>query len=392
MANNKEGQSLREYENRKKRIKMRRRVIIGTTLLVLVVLGATYLIRLYNRSFENYNVIRKTDITGSNAVGYIPYDGAVVKYSMDGATALDTDGSLLWNSSYEMSDPIADVSGKYVVIADRDGKSIHIFNKKGQIGNITTIYDIIKVEVASQQGVVAALMQEENGHRIILYDVDGTELSVISTTANKDGYPLDISLSEDGEKLVTSYLSYSGGNLTNTISFYNFGEVGKNHTDRFVGGWSIDDGSIMPRVTFVTNDVVCAYKDNGFILYSMEELPSQASDVVVEDKIKSVLYNDKYVGMVLQKEGTSSKQLVIYDLKGNKVLNKELDYDYESIYFSGEEIIMYGKMSCLIMKTNGKVKFRGTFDSNIMALYSANAIDKYYLANEADLVEIQLKE
>ena len=391
MAKENEGTSLREYGNKKKRWKRRRRIIILTLLLVLILMSGAYYITITARNYDGYKVLKTTEISVENTIGYLNYNSSVVKYSKDGAVTIDKNGNLIWNGSYEMSEPIADTCGKYVVIADKDAKSIHIYNGDGEVGNIPTVYDIIKVEVASQ-GVVAALMEEDEGNHIILYDVDGTELTDISTSVNTQGYPLDISLSDDGKKLVTSYLSYAGGSLINIISFYNFGEVGQNSTNRYVGGYSFDEGIIVPRVAFVNNDTVCAFKDNGMIIYSMKELPSVSHEEKVKDKILSVLYNSKYAGFVLQAEGSSSKQIILYNLNGKKVLDKAVDFNYDTIYLSEDEIIMYDNMSCLIMKMNGRIKFRYTFDSNIEAFCPINHLDRYFLANGSNLLEIQLEE
>lgn len=391
MPNENEGQSLREYGNRKKRLKRRRRIIISTLLLLFAVVGVIYFIRLYYRSYHSYGVLKTKDISGENAVGFLSYGSSVVKYGKDGVVAIDKDGKLLWNGSYELSDPIADTCGKYVVVAGRDSREIHIYNQKGEAGTIPTEYDIMKVEIASQ-GVVAALMEDGDTNHIILYDVDGTNLGEIATNVIEQGYPMDISLSDDGEKLVTSYVSYAGGSLTDKVSFYNFGKVGQNKTDRFVGGFNFDEGIIIPRVAFVNNDTVVAYKDDGVILYSVRELPSVIKEQKIDGKIQSILYNNKYVGVVLQTEGTSNKQLILYNLSGKKVLDKPIDYEYENIYLSDEEIIMNDNMSCLIMKADGKVKFRYTFDTNIDAIYPINNLDRYYLANGNELSEIQLEE
>ncbi|HWT75710.1 MAG TPA: DUF5711 family protein [Mobilitalea sp.] len=393
MANENEGQALREYGNRKKRYKKRRRAIIIAVILILAVLGSIYLIRLYNRNYNSYSVIKKVDVSATSAVGYLNYGTSIVKYSKDGAVAVDKSGRLLWNGSYEMSTPIVDTCDNYVAIADKDGKSIHIFNQKGEVGNgIQTRYNIQKVEVA-RQGVVAALMETENGNDIKLYDAtDGTELWDKTTSVNTEGYPMDFSMSDDGKKLVFSYLSYADGKLVDNISFYNLGEVGQNFTDGIVGGWAFAEGIIVPRVAFVNNDTACVFKDNGFLIYSVAEKPKLVHEEDFEGKIQSILYNNKYVGVVLQKDGTSTKQLLLYDLSGKKVLDKTLDFDYEKISLSDNEIVMYDNMSCLIMKLNGKVKFKYTFDSNIEAIYSINNIDQYYLANDSKLYEIQLKE
>ncbi len=391
MPNENEEQSIREVGNRKKRYKKRRRAIIVAVILLLLVMGSAYLITIYNRNFDSYEIVKTTEIDGTNAVGYLSYGSSIVKFSKDGAAAIDKDGSQLWNGSFEMSDPIGDASGAYVVIADRDGNAIHIFDRKGEIGNITTNYDIIKVEVASRQGVVAALMEGEEGHHIVLYDVDGTELADKYTNVVEHGYPLDMSLSSDGEKLVTSYLSYSGGKLVDTVAFFNFGEVGQNKVDNVVGGFN-EEGIIVPRVEFVNNDTVCVFEDKGIVLYSMKEMPDDIDTITFEGKIQSILYNESYVGAVVQADGSSSKKIMIYDLKCKKVLEKAIDFEYETIYLTDEEIIMYDNMTSIIMKLNGKIKFRYTFDTNIEAIYPINNLDRYYLANDDQLFEIQLEE
>lgn len=391
MANVEEGQSLKDYGNRKKRYKKRRRAIISAVLLLIAIIGGIYLLNLYNRSYQSCTVMNTIDISGENAVGYFSYGNAMVKYSKNGVQAIDKDGSALWNGSYELQEPITDTCGKYVVVAGKGSREIHIFNQKGEVGTIPTDYNIQKVEIANQ-GVVAVMMEDDNTNYINLYDVDGTELTAKETHTNNEGYPLDFSLSDDGKRLVTSYVSYSGGVLADKVAFYNFGEVGQNLKDRCTGGYIFDNGILAPRVVFVNNDTVCVFKENGFTLYSMKEIQSEIATQNVEGQIKSIFYNNDYVGMVLQTDGTSAKHIVMYDLKGKKVLDKALDFDYEKIYMTSDEIIMYDNMSCLIMKLNGKTKFRYTFDKNIDAIYPINNFDRYFLASGNTLSEIQLKE
>jgi hypothetical protein len=247
------------------------------------------------------------------------------------------------------------------------------------------------VEVASQ-GVVAALMEEGETNYISLYDVDGTVLSDKITNVNNEGYPIDITLSNDGEKLVISYFAVTKGKLISTVAFFNFGEVGQNYTDRFVGGYEFEE-AIIPRVSFLNNDTICVFKDNGFLLYKMAEIPNMIHEESLPDsKIKSVLYNSKYAGVVLEASDSTPKKLLLYDLEGKKLLEKSLDFDYEKIFLADEEIIMYDNVSCTILKTNGKIKFRYTFDGNIGAFYPINNLDRYFLVNESNIAEITLKE
>lgn len=391
MANENEGRSLKEYGSRKKRNKRRRRAIIIAVLLLLVIIGGIYLLKLYNRNFQSMSVVNATEIAGEGAVGYLSYGSSVVKYGRNGVVAIDKDGNPLWNGAYELQEPIADTSGKYVVIAGKGSNEIHIYNQKGEVATLPTEYAIIKVEIASQ-GVVAVLLEDGDANYIKLYDLDGTELVTKNTHTDNEGFPLDFSLSEDGKKLVTSYLSYTGGKLTDTVAFYNFGEVGQNSRDNCTGGYAFDDGILAPKVAFVNNDTVCVFKDNGFTLYAMKEIQSKVTTQNIEGHISSVFYNKEYIGMVVQTDGTSAKHLMLYDLKGNRVLKKALDFEYEKIYMSDNEIILYDNMTCMIMKPNGKIKFRYTFDTNIEVIYPINGFDRYLVASENKLNEIQLKE
>lgn len=121
---------MRDYEERRRRYRRNRTIIFVSLFVIIIVIGAIYLIRLFNRSYQDYEVMDRVDNTEENLGGYLQYKSAVVRYSRDGAVAVDSKGNLLWNGAYEMADPIADTCEDYVVIADRGSKQLHIFNKR----------------------------------------------------------------------------------------------------------------------------------------------------------------------------------------------------------------------------------------------------------------------
>lgn len=348
------------------------------------------MIRLLNRNYQDYQVLGRVTNTEENLGGYLEYNGAVVRYSKDGVVAVDSKGSLLWNGSYEMADPIADTCDDYVVIADRGGKDLQIYNRKGLAGSISTNHPIIKAEVA-YQGVVAVLMIDGELSYIELYSKEGALLGEKITNMVADGYPMDISISNDGEKIAATYLCISKGEIINNILFLNYGEVGKNFTDRLAGA-KVHELGIVPKITFLDNDTVVAFKEDGLMIFTMEEIADVAKEETVEGTIKSVVHNEKYVGMVIKEEEINNSKLLLYDLKGNQVLELELELDYESIYLSEDEIILINDTSCIVYKTNGKEKFRYKFTTNVSALYPINHLDRYLLVNPEEILEIQLVE
>ena len=72
---------------------------------------------------------------------------------------------------------------------------------------------------------------------------------------------MDVALSEDGKKLFTSYVYVDGVEVKNGLAAYNFGSVGQNeNSDRLMGGYKFAD-TIIPKVEFLDNNTVCAYRD-----------------------------------------------------------------------------------------------------------------------------------
>ncbi len=390
MAKENNEQAIRDYKSRKKRVRRIRITVILTLLAVLAIGGSVYLYSLSNKSYKSCEVINTLDNVTNSATEFISYQSAVIRYSRDGAEAVDKDGKQMWNGSYEMDKPIADTCGKYAVIADQGGKTIEIYDHKGRAGHITTIYDIVKVRIASQ-GVIAVLMESDDMNYITLYDKDGTVLVDQATGMIEDGYPIDIALSEDGQKLITDYLSIKSGKLVGIITFYNFGEVGQNWTDGIMGAYTFD-GIVIPRVAFNNNDTVCAFKDNGIMIFEYKEQPKPVLEQKFEEKITSVLYNKEHAGVILDQGDGGTRKLVLYDLLGNKTLEKKIDFNFNHIELTDEEIIMNDSLSCIIMKPNGSVKFNFTFSTGISALIPINNLDRYILVSDKSISQIALIE
>jgi hypothetical protein len=134
------------------------------------------------------------------------------------------------------------------------------------------------------------------------------------------------------------------------------------------------------------------FKENGFMLIEYSEMPKVIKEISFENKIESILHNQKYIGVVLDAGESGYPELVVYNLKGDKILDKKMDFDYSEIHLEDEEIIMYDNVSCIVMKMNGTVKFSHTFDSNILALYPINDLDQYYYVSDKEIAKISLVE
>lgn len=393
MASLSERSEQKKYEQKMKRNERIKKILVIGTVVATVAFVLFYIFFQRNRTYANYMVVNSTNRTDSNSVKYISYNGKILKYSKDGASGMKPNGEILWNGSYDVKNPMAVTCGEYVAIADIGAKDIYIFNGKDSGTKLTVQSSIEQIAVANQ-GVIAAVLEDDDEAKINIYDpYSATEqLKVsISTSTDSDGYPVAIALSPDGLKLVTSYINISNGVLQSSLNFYNFDEAGQTSVDRIVGSRPMDK-ELVANIDFVNSDIVCAYTETGFKLYQMREVPQDIADIKLDNSIKSVCHNKEYVGVVLENtEGMDMPYILqIYDTKGQVVLEKYVDYDYNRVEMGEDEIIFYSGKSCNIVRTRGSEKLDCVFENEISNFFPLEGSDNYIIIDGENMNEVHL--
>lgn len=392
MAIELEKRELRSFEIRKRKHKQKITMLISILIVVVLGVSAFVINQIIHKNYTGFEVISNIERSDSNSAQYISYGTGVLRYSRDGAMAMDGAGNLLWNGTYEMKDPIVDISDKYVVISDRGSKQLHIFNGQGKMTTINVLNPIIKA-VTSSHGVVAVLMDGDKVNSVEVYSEDSDAYLVQSRTIKvEDGYPVDLSISQDGRKLVTSYISINNGVAQSILTFYNYGGVGKGYIDKIVGIYDLGQ-AIVPDVEFINNNTVAVFGDNKLNIVSIQETPKVVFEETFTSEIKSVVYNNEYVGYILNNiESEDKYQVKVYDTEGKIVLNQNFNYNYENVLLSGEELVFYSDMEWIILKLNGEEKLHYKFDNKIVFVAPVNNLDKYILIDGVNMMEVKLVE
>lgn len=364
---------------------------------ILAVIVFVFVFLVSGTNYNAYEVVEETSVKNAAIVDYVPYRNSLLKYSRDGAVYVDEKDKIVWNESFAMKMPAADVSGEYVAIADMNGNDVYIFDAKGKVSSTTMPYRICDVAVASQ-GEFAVILEGEKENYINIYDKNGEQISEIQTTIDKSGYPMDIDLSENGEKLFSSYFNLDGAKAQYGLAAYNFGAVGQSeNADRLVGGYQPED-TVVPKVEFLDNNTVCAFGDKQFIIYAMREKPSEKTKIVFDSEVKSVVFNSEYIGIVIPNEAVEKENekkapyiLELYNLSGRKVMTKNIDFDYDNVRMVHEEIVFTGGTECRIYTVKGKQKFSYAFQKNVVDVIPTGYGRRYIVLYESGSELIRLK-
>lgn len=383
----------KEHNKRVQReISRRKKIVFFAVLIVAAVAGIVIYIMLH-KEYKGYKVVKSAETNYENTASYVQFAGNLLKYTPDGVSYINANGDTVWSAGINMLMPMAVTSGDYAVIADMSGNSVCVFNTSGQVSSLTMPYAICDVDVASQ-GAFAVMLESDKTNYVNLYDKNGNVVYEMQTTLDKSGYPLDMTISDDGRKLFTSYINIAGNSVQDNLAAYNFGDVGQNsNADRMVGGYMFEN-EVVPKVEFIDNDTVAAFGTNTISIYDMKEKPSFKTDIKFENEIRSVFYNKDYIGVIQDNQEETSEHMYkvqVYDLKGNKKFDDYIDFPYSNVYAADKEIIISGGNNCLIYRKDGSVKFDGTLSGNINSIVPSGNHLEYIVVYDTVTETIKLK-
>ena len=335
------------------------------TITVVAVIAAVCLVFLYveKRSYHSYKVLNTSEQEDVVSTQCVEMDGDILRYSPDGVSVVDSSMNTVWNETYTMQNPIADVNGSRAVIADSEGTSLYICDKKGVTGTVTTSYSIVKVRVAAN-GMVAAILDNDENTWINFYNSDGSLVAENLTKIDDPGYPMDVAVSDNGVMMVT-FQYVDGSKTTSYVAFYNYGDVGQNEDDRIVSGYTYEN-VVIPQVECISESQYIALRDDGFSTYQGNQIPKEVKTINVKQEIVSTFFDDQRIGLVFKNNSKDSEYTMeVYSMNGQLKFRKNFNVAYSTIKMSDGNIIMYNSSQICVMNSRGVQKYMGSVDGTI---------------------------
>lgn len=364
------------------------KVGIGIVVIIIAILSI-YLYKRYT-SYDDYKVLNYIKVDSSSNSKYLPYQDFVIKYSGDGISYIDEEGTV-WDESYQMKTPIVDICEDYIAVADKNSNDIFVYNEDGKQGKIITSFPIIKVEVANQ-GVVAALLEDKNANHIEVFDKEGNKLVSHKTLLDENGYPLDFSISDNGEKMMVSYITIHNGAMGNRVVFYNFSSSGKNSADKIAGEHTQYKETMVPVVKFLSDNRAIAVGENIFSVYQVGKRSELDEEVKIKDEIQKVFYSDKYIGFILENHNSKNPyRIEVYDLSGKRRMKTEIKMEYDNVDFSGDNVLMYDDMNCQIISFDGVEKFKIIFKGEMNGIIPIDGSRTFLFMTRSKIQKVKLK-
>ncbi len=342
-----------------------------------------------NNSYTSWESV--SSFENINEADFVRTHDGFIAFNRDGAAKYAAGGSIIWNISYQMEDPIAAVSGDYAVFADRGSQTVHVTDGTGSNHTFSVSEKIVQVCVADK-GITAVRTNAGDSDRIYLYDINGNMLLDMKTDVKKSGFPITMALSDDGKKLVTSYFEVGQENK-GWLTFYNFDDVGQNYSDKMVGSFSFDENLIVD-IRVLNDSRIAVFYADGCNLYKFREKPELIKSIQVDGGIEAVC--DSGNGFAIaRKEAEDKNSITVYDLNGKEVTQIVSSMGFDTMRLENSELILTSDDSYVIYRKNGDEKLRARFDDAIRLIYPGSSKNEYTIVgkNKTEIIRLRtLKE
>ena len=386
-------EALLRAEQKKQRRRIRN-ILVGLLFAGLVILIGTFLFRRF-ATYNSYAVVWQKDLSEGSLVSYEPFGTGFLKVSRDGVTCVNGRGTVQWVDTYEMKSPQASVSGTYAIIADSKGNEVRIYGPEGKLGQAATILPLTRADIAGT-GVAAVIEEDASASYIKYLNRDGSEMDItIKSILSGDGYPTDLALSPDGQRLMVSFAYLNGGDMRSRVVFYDFSEIGKNIPNRLVGGFDEPfSDSLVADVHYMDGTWSFAAGTSGLYFFSSRNLtsPELVKEVPETDEIRSLFYSGNYVGVVLDNTETEEHyRLEVYKADGTQVMKKYFDETFLAASLDGDCVFLFSSGQGAIYNLSGVRKFSGRLDFAVSAMRLGTLPGEFLMAGPTNLKGVRLR-
>ena len=380
---------LRKIHKRQKQKEWARRIF-----LVIIILFVVLILYMLNNSRCEYYIYKEeTETENNDNVQYEPFANGYIKYGQNGIEYQRNFGVAEWNIPVSFQNPFLVKAEPYILLADKGGNTLMLFDVNGQVKDFTVRYPVIQAGV-SEKGTIEVILQGEGSNLIQMYDVEGNLVADMRSSVDETGYPLTAAISPDGSKLVVSYLAIDGMSSKTTVAFYDFSRQLQTEGMSLAGGFDYED-FLIARLHFIDNNTLVAVGESATYYYDVSGEPEMKKEITFEQGIESIFLGEKYIGYVLDNSENPDEgryRICLYNKSGGKKLDTDIDMNYDSIEMQGKQIIAVQNNECTIINTRGKILFQDELDGNaIEAILPMGGWRTYQVVFQDKIAKMQLR-
>lgn len=370
--------------------------IIGTLVLSFV-LGYIFYFRpnyyLYNGGKIEFTSEIRQELRRNQYVKMIAHGDAIYFCSREGVEKKNVDGKSEWTKPFQLLSPQFIQAGDYFLVADIMGHEAYIFHTSGHIGSIRENLPIVSGSL-SKEGQVALVFESDLENRIKVYNKEGLPLVERGSVLNQDGYPVKVSLSDNGEHMITSYADVLTGSLSSNVTMFSFADHHEN-LDEFIVKAESFPQELLPEVHFFGEKAVWLVGTAHpyyYLMSNSKEVYSEVQKLEGQGDVLSVHYTEGEIIFLRDTkiDGQERYRVQVYRWDGKK--ENELFYAEEPLFVNAEGDHFFVVTSSLITKyKSGKLIWEYPFHEPIETIHQVDK-ENYLIIQPLNYTVLKVKQ
>lgn len=283
----------------------------------------------------------------------------------------------------DISEPIFESAGKYLCIAEKNGKNVYLINGKNIVWQKSVEGNISQVSV-NKNGYVALAIADTTYKNICkVYSDAGSELF---TSFLSKSYIIDSAISNDNKYIALGEANFSGISIQSSIKIISIEKTLSNSADTVQYNYVAPIDDFIIKLDYSSsNNLICLYDSHIDIIKnnSNEEISNfNTSNILFAD------INDKIVQVEKKKNNafTSDFELQIID---PSTLNKKiyvLDKEPKSMEVSGNIIAINYGTEVLFLNNSGWLIKKYTSSQEVQSVVLSNNLAGIVYKNKIEFL------
>ena len=291
-------------------------------------------------------------------------------------------------------------SNDKIILGDKQGKTLRIYNKKGNMYSINHTNPIISFTV-NQNGYAAFIAKASSSYEILVYNDLGENIFSLTNITYKEGIPINLSLSNNFS-LAVSFLKIDASIIETDIAIYSL--LQDENTNNSMFGAFKKTNQLAGIIKFLDTDNLLVLSDKELSIISVNannNYVNEAVKIPFNNKIDfiSFLDNSKFVlyygeELIQTEENKIPKNTaIIYNSNGRKVSQITFNNNITNVFSNKLGfIVAKDRLFTGYASTGEKIfEYQATQDIKSMQFFNSNNKALLVTENEIRIFELNKK-
>lgn len=335
--------------------------IIIILVIILVIISSIYITNSDFRDVIDRYVFRKNvtennlasiDINTENSPYVYAYDKSVVTLEKNTLTQYNSSGKKEGELKIEVSDPLFDSDGKYLMIAEKNKQKMYLVHNNSIVWTKDIEGNISKISV-NKNGYTSVIISGTTYKSVIaVFDKDGKELfkTYLSSTI-----AIDSSISEDNKMLSFAEINTSGTLIQSTIKTVSIDKAKETPAESIVYTYDAQQNDLAINIKYQDrNRLVCMYNNSIHIIQDNKD----EQLISINEKDKKITFSDIELNSCVYR--ISEKSAGLFKANSTVELYNTSNKKQNIYNFNGVAKKIYSSENVVAIDLGTEVHFIGT--------------------------------